>query len=274
MIERVLEGNLWAQYDSVNDVLGTINRPFRLKGETSETVLPYPPLALKELVVNALVHRDYADANSILIEIEPTRICISNPGGLVDEVRRRVGEDSIEGEIRRGRRGIKGYRNPVLADLFYGSGEMDKAGSGLSDVYRSVRENGGDVRFGPARENSAFEVTILSRPEAVDEVTGTASPLTITSTRYAANVLEVVELPRAVYHAGTSVRHVSEIWKALPSQWLSPYLLLESRIYSFHDLDSPANALGAILNGGDTEFSLHQGVFSQRRWSTPFRSAA
>jgi hypothetical protein len=96
-------------------------------------------------------------------------------------------------------------------------------------------------------------VTIFSRPEAVDEVTGTASPLTITATRYAANVLEVVELPQVVYHAGTSMRHVSEIWKALPPQWLPPFLLLESRIYSFHDLDSPANPLGTIVDGGDTE---------------------
>jgi len=59
------------------------------------------------------------------------------------------------------------YRKPVLADLYYGSGQMDKKGSGLSDVLRDVRTNGGDVRFGPNGDNTAFEIEILSRPEAV-----------------------------------------------------------------------------------------------------------
>jgi predicted HTH transcriptional regulator len=149
-LEQVIIGNLWNQYDTVMSILGSFNRPFRLKGATSETVMPYPPLAIKEVVVNALVHRDYSVADPTIIDIAPGSIQITNPGGLVEEVQRRV-EQSIESEIRNGRRGIKGYRNPVIADLFYGSGEMDKRGSGLSDVLRMVRDAGGDVRFGPDR---------------------------------------------------------------------------------------------------------------------------
>lgn len=262
-MERALEGNLWAQYDGINDALGAFNRAFRLKGETSETVLPYPPLALKEVIVNALVHRDYGNADPIVIEVEPALIRVLNPGGLVDEVRRRVEpSSSIEGEIRRGRRGIKGYRNPVLADLFYGAGEMDKAGSGLSDVLKDVRDNGGDVRFGPGEDNRSFEVTIFSRTEAVDETTGTASPLTATTTRYAANILEVVEIPAVVSHAGATVRHISEVWRALPSQWLPPFLLLDERIYSFHDLNHPANPLRAVIEADEAE-PLEIATFTQ-----------
>ena len=253
-MERTFEGNLWGQYDGINDVLGVFNRGFRLKGEVSENVLPYPPLALKEVIVNALVHRDYGAPGPIVIEIGPARIKVSNPGGLVDEVRRRVEPaSSIEGEIRNGRRGLKGYRNPVLADLFYGAGEMDKAGSGLSDVYKTVRDNGGDVCFGPADDNRAFEVTIFSRPEAVDETTGTASPLVVTTTRYAANVLEVTELPTMVSHAGTTIGRIAEVWRALPSQWLPPFLLIDDRMYSFHDLAHMANPLGRIIDADEAE---------------------
>ena len=107
VLERTIEGNLWTQYDGINDVLTAVNRPFRLKGEQSETVLPYPPLALKEVVVNALVHRDYAVTNPIMIEVTASGIRITNPGGLVDEVQRRVEAGSVEEEIRRGRRGIR-----------------------------------------------------------------------------------------------------------------------------------------------------------------------
>lgn len=252
-LERVIEGNLWAQYDGINDVLTAVNRPFRLKGEQSENVLPYPPLALKEVVVNALVHRDYGVSQPIVIEVTAASIRITNPGGLVDEVQRRVEAGSIEEEIRRGRRGLKGYRNPVLADLFYGSGEMDKAGSGLADVYKTVRASGGDVRFGPTDNNDGFEVVIMTRPEAVDVVTGTATPMVLTTSRYAANILEVLSLPQDVFHAATEVQSHRDIFKILPDVWLPPTVLLGGRFYGFHDFEDPANPLRAVVDQDDIE---------------------
>ncbi len=253
VLERTINGNLWDQYDGIIDVLTAVNRPFRLKGAQSEMVLPYPPLALKEVVVNALVHRDYAKTESIVIEVTASSIRVSNPGGLVDEVQRRVEAGSIEEEIRRGRRGIKGYRNPVLADLFYGSGEMDKAGSGLSDVYKTVRANGGDVRFGPLGDNEGFDVLIMTRPEAVDETTGTATPLVLTTSQYAANILEVLSLPSEIYHAGTSMQHHRQLFSVFPKTWLPPSLFLSGRLYTFHDFEDPRNPLAKIVDGGDIE---------------------
>jgi hypothetical protein len=252
-IDRTIEGNLWEQFDQITQFLSAFNRPFRLKGDTSENVVPYPPLALKEIIVNALVHRDYRMTGGIEIEITSSSIKISNPGGLVEEVRHRVEPGSIEAEIRRGKRGIKGYRNPVLADLFYGGGEMDKQGSGLSDVLKDVRNNGGDVRFGPNVDNTLFEIEIFSRPEAVDEATGTASPLVVTTSRYTANVLEVSQLPEKLFHAGTSIRHVSEIWKQISGEYIPPFLLLDKRFFSFQDLENPTNPLSKLLDGGDSE---------------------
>ena len=76
---RSLDGNLWNQLDAISDALAEFNRPFRLKGEISEPVYPYPPLALKETVVNALVHRDYSSQVPVIIDILPDRIEITNP---------------------------------------------------------------------------------------------------------------------------------------------------------------------------------------------------
>ncbi|MGA7256311.1 MAG: SIR2 family protein [Terracidiphilus sp.] len=253
IFEGTIAGNLWEQFEQITQFLSAFNRAFRLKGEVSESVVPYPPLSLKEVIVNALVHRDYSMVGSIEIVVTSSSIKISNPGGLVEEVRHRVEAGSIESEIRRGRRGIKGYRNPVLADLFYGGGEMDKRGSGLSDVLRDVRNNGGDVRFGPNADNTAFEIEIFSRPEAVDESTGTASPLVATTSRYAANVLEVTKLPHQVYHAGTSARSLSQIWEAAGEDWLPPFLFSDGRFFSFYDLEDRRNPLSRLLDGGDTE---------------------
>lgn len=250
--EQIVEGNLWNQYDTVMGVLGSFNRPFRLKGATSETVMPYPPLAIKEVVVNALVHRDYSANEPIVIDVAPGSIRITNPGGLVEEVQRRV-EESIESEIRKGRRGIKGYRNPVIADLFYGSGEMDKRGSGLSDVLRTVRDAGGDVSFGPISENNAFTVHLFSRPEAVDEVTGTAVPTVLTSTTYAANALEIVQLPRSIFHGHTDITWIGDVWKRLEGEYIPPFMLHDGKVFSFHDLEDGGNPLRRLVDPGTIE---------------------
>ena len=42
-----VSGNLWEQFEQITQFLSTFNRPFRLKGEVSESVVPYPPLASK-----------------------------------------------------------------------------------------------------------------------------------------------------------------------------------------------------------------------------------
>ena len=85
-VEKIIDGNLWVQLNDIMEALTLVNRPFRLKSETSVDVLPYDPIALKEVVVNSLVHRDYESCDSNIIEIRPDIITLSNPGGLVEEV--------------------------------------------------------------------------------------------------------------------------------------------------------------------------------------------
>lgn len=114
---RAIGGNLWNQLDAVSDALAEFNRPFRLKGEVSEPVYPYPPLALKEAVVNALVHRDYSTETPTTIAILPDRIEIRNPGGLVPEVLQKTRNSPLQDQIADGRRGIKGYRNTAEAGV-------------------------------------------------------------------------------------------------------------------------------------------------------------
>ena len=229
---RVIGGNLWNQLDSISDALAEFNRPFRLKGEVSEPVYPYPPLALKETVVNALVHRDYASDAPITVDILPNRIEISNPGGLVPEVLNQTRGMSLQERIAQGQRGIKGYRNPAIADLFYTAGAMDKKGSGLADVHQWVAQGGGSLQLATTADNSRFEISISSRPEVVDRITGTAVPL-VPSTRYAANLLEVLEVPTRIWTVMTKVSGVKAIWRDSKGHWLPPFVLQASALHAF-----------------------------------------
>ena len=244
--EQLIEGNLWNQLKVVLDALADANSSFLLKGEKSETVYPYPPTALREVIVNALVHRDYSLQGNVIIEIGADYIRISNPGGLVEDVFNQTGEGAILEQIEQGRRGIKGYRNPVIADLFYSSHDMEKKGSGLADVYRLVKENGGKVNFGPVSNNTKFEVVIYSRPEAVDKETGTAA--IVVSTRYAANLIEISSVPLQIWQADTAFTRIKDIWSHSPSMWLPPFILNGKKLLSFFNLTDPANPLRELID--------------------------
>lgn len=70
-VEQNINGNLWAQLDSLTDILAMVNLEFRLKGEVSRTAYPFDPIALKETVVNALVHRSYDRKEPIVVNVTP-----------------------------------------------------------------------------------------------------------------------------------------------------------------------------------------------------------
>ena len=257
-IEQVIEGNLWMQLEEIYELLSRVNRSFLLKeGRHSKYVYPYPPDALREIVVNALVHRDYEKDKPIVIEIEETYIRVRNPGGLVEDViEQMMGtsqekiKDAFETEIKKGTRGIRGYRNPVVADLFYGAEEMEKAGSGLSDVWQESEKNKNEVNFGPIDDNTAFEITISRRPEVADMITKTASS-SDNFTRYASNLLEVVSLPEVIWHAGTEARKAKEVWEKTGANWLPPFMPYQGRLFSFDNLSTPANPLYAVIDTND-----------------------
>lgn len=46
----------------------------------------YPRLALRELIVNALAHRDYNVPGSVTIKLYPDKLEIMNPGGFIEDV--------------------------------------------------------------------------------------------------------------------------------------------------------------------------------------------
>ena len=255
--EQIIVGNLWAQLEEIYALFSRVNRGFILKGgRHSKNVSPYPPDALREIVVNALVHRDYEKDAPILIEIEQTCIRVHNPGGLVQDVvdqMRGTPQEEIKSAFEtkiKGGNSIQGYRNPVVADLFYGAAEMEKAGSGLSKVWQASEENNNEVRFGPVDNNAAFEITISRRPEVVDDTTGTAYREDDFD-RYASNLLEVRSFPEVVWHAGTDARTVKEVWEKTGADWLPPFMLYAERLFTFDMLSTPANLLYPIIDAND-----------------------
>jgi hypothetical protein len=231
-MRETINGNVLSVLDRCLALLADLNEPFRLKGPTSATVYAYPPAAIKELVVNALLHRDYASDAPIRVIVTDATLRIVSPGGLAPDL------DAAS----LGSRGVRSYRNPVLANFLYGIGIVDKAGSGLPDVLRWARDNGGGAAFLPGRENSSFIATLRARPERPDPITRTADPEPGGEV-FTANLLPLAFPRKIVYRASTEVESVWQIFDEHPDDEIPAFVHHGDELLSFADLADSTNPL-------------------------------
>ena len=130
--EIAIDGNLFNQVEeALKFIRKHINVRFRI-GEKAqrEELWDYPPEALREAVINAIAHRDYAEPDEIQIKIFDDRIIFWNPGGLPFELKI---EDLYKPHPSR-------PRNKLIAKVFYYFGYIEKWGSGIERILRALRE--------------------------------------------------------------------------------------------------------------------------------------
>ena len=242
---RELRGNLCQLLDDCRDALNEVNAPFRLKGPVSENVRSYEPLALKEVLVNALAHRDHSSQDPIEIRVSERDITVRSPGGTVDTV--------DAGQL--GRVAVRGYRNPILANFFYGTGDMDKRGSGLVDVRLWSQDIGGDAEFSVASGNTVFTSTILARPERPED--DLAKPGEGYEVFYA-NALPV-QFERGLIEIGaTPARERHEIFERHPGRSIAPFVLQAGELITFSELGSPSNPLTSEIVGSAKRLPVNE----------------
>lgn len=82
----------------------------------------YPLEALRELLLNAVVHRDYKNASDIVIKIFDDRIVFTNPGRLYGKLR--------VADLERNDY-VSSLRNRLLAEAFYLTGDIERYGTGF-----------------------------------------------------------------------------------------------------------------------------------------------
>lgn len=113
-----------------------------------ERVIPdYPEVAVRELLMNAVMHRDYQSSTPVRFTWFSDRIEIQSPGGLFGEVTR---------ETLRQR---SSYRNPVVAEAMKSLGYVNRFGYGMQRADAALAENGNPAaEF--AIDERVFAVTI------------------------------------------------------------------------------------------------------------------
>lgn len=118
----------------------------------------YDEIVVRELLVNALVHRPYTQRGDIFLNLYPDRLEVVNPGLLPLGV---TTQNLLHTTVR---------RNEHLARIFHDLKLMEREGSGYDKMYEVLLSQGKPVpepHEGPDR----FEVTVRRRilkPEVID----------------------------------------------------------------------------------------------------------
>ncbi len=104
----------------------------KFEGIHRRDILEYPYEALREAIINALIHRDYWGFSQIQIKIYPDKLIIMNAGSLPPEV-------PME-KLKTNHLSIP--RNRLLAAVFYYAGFIEAWGRGTTMIVEKCVEHG------------------------------------------------------------------------------------------------------------------------------------
>jgi ATP-dependent DNA helicase RecG len=145
---REFSGSLFEQLD---EVYGFIDRYNSLRsifnGLDRIDKRDYPTDAIREALLNALVHRDYGLSPATLISIFDNRIEIVTIGGLMKGV-------SLNDIML----GVSALRNPYLADVFYRLNLIEAYGTGMPKITECYK--GFTVQPAIELSDNAFKITL------------------------------------------------------------------------------------------------------------------
>ena len=135
---KEFEGPVYEQIENAyNFVLEHINIGAKIEGLYRKDIPEIPQEAIRELIVNAVMHRNYLAHSNIQVCIYDDRLEITNPGGL-------YGGLTIEKMLS----GISSIRNELLADIFLKMGIVEKWGTGVKRVSELCKNHGlGEVKY-------------------------------------------------------------------------------------------------------------------------------
>jgi ATP-dependent DNA helicase RecG len=151
---REFSGSLLKQLEDVYAFLDMNNHNHgEVKGLYREDRRDYQEEALREALLNALVHRDYAFSSSTLISVFEDRIEFVSVGGLLKGI-------SLDDIML----GLSAPRNINLANVFYRLRLIEAYGTGIQRIFRSYAQR---AKMPELRASgNAFKITLPNRNTA------------------------------------------------------------------------------------------------------------
>ena len=148
---REFSGSLLKQLEETYAFLDMHNRDHaKVKGLYREDRRDYPEEAMREALLNALVHRDYAFSSSTLISVFEDRMEFLSVGGLPKGI-------SLDDIVL----GLSVQRNENLANIFFRLNLIEAYGMGIPKIMRSYA----DCMRKPLLQvsSNAFKITLPNK---------------------------------------------------------------------------------------------------------------
>ncbi len=130
-----LKSDLLSEVEAVMSYIKKqINKAYIFTGEIQRVERwDYPLDAVREIVVNAIVHRDYRESSDSIIKIYDTRIEFFNPGKL---------PEGMDVEILLSGDYVSNIRNKKIAEIFKEANMIEKYGSGIRRILEGFKAHG------------------------------------------------------------------------------------------------------------------------------------
>ena len=128
----LVKGNLFEQLENSLQILRTkyLISKIKFEGIHRREILEYPYKALRESIINALIHRNYLGSSTIQVRVYNDRITFLNEGKLPPE----VPVEKLKTEH------LSKPRNKLLADVFYKAGFIEGWGRGTIEIVNRCLE--------------------------------------------------------------------------------------------------------------------------------------
>ncbi len=128
------EGTLLNQFHQAHHfILGRLSKAFSISNLERDEKLEIPEVAIREALMNLLVHRNYHIQAPSKISIYDDRIEFFNPGNFAGPIE--------ENQLLKG---LTYLRNPAICKIFREMGLVEKMGTGFINIFNSYEEWGLD----------------------------------------------------------------------------------------------------------------------------------
>ena len=155
LAEKIFEGNfidmVWA-LDSFVKTIIIEQRPVRVSALTEKMIQNYPSWAIRELLMNAIMHRSYETNVGIKFYQFSDRLEIVNPGGLYGSAR----PDNFPY--------VNDYRNLILSGAMKVMGFVNKFNRGIETTQEYLKKNGNPPAVFDFDKITVFGVNIFQNP--------------------------------------------------------------------------------------------------------------
>ncbi|MCK9414112.1 MAG: putative DNA binding domain-containing protein [Prolixibacteraceae bacterium] len=133
LFQDIVETNIFDMPDKVVEILKAkyLIRPISYKGMERLEPLEYPEPALREAVLNSIIHKDYS-STYIFLRVYDDRLHLWNPGALPEE----LNIEKLKGEH-------SSYpRNRNMANVFFKAGYIESWGRGTNKIITACKDAG------------------------------------------------------------------------------------------------------------------------------------